>query len=316
MNESQDLELTEFMRAVEKRASRVYFENNMDTYELVYMLTPVFVGFVASTILLFSYLDVAVEIDFLILLLALGLPLGMGILVMILVAFQLTLKAATYGVRGVSRNLLSVAIMFLDMLNEGHLHTGNIIEQPSLEEYDLYSSRGFSATNLVLKKLDPGSYEIFSQFLKEKKQASKALREKLFDYSVIFGFILIVGLIIAAFMLQSLNLISEDLTMMLLTFSTVVGILLVCIASVHLRRKSERGPSEELERTILEPDLKTETQLTLDRLLGTLISEAEHPLRVLTIGEHDLLTYTDHTYKTSKDIILREAVLIPKRFKR
>lgn len=119
---------------------------------------------------------------------------------------------------------------------------------------------------------------------------------------------------ITAFALQSLNLVPEQLTTIVLILSTVMGSILICMICAHLRRESARGPSEELERAVLEPDLKTETRLILERLLSTLYSEEEHPLRVLTISEFDELTYTGHTYTTSRGIILREAVLIPQCF--
>ncbi len=308
------MELNEFMSSVEKKAPRVYSEDNMVIREVLYMLAPIFGGIIVSIIALFSFPFIASEEDFLILLLAIGIPPGIGLVLMLVIAFKLSKRAANYGLRGVSRNLISVTILFLDTLLEGYLDTGRIIEEQSPEELKLYASGGFFATRFALKRLDPENYKIHDQLFKEKKQANKSLREKVLDHYASFVFLLIAGLIVAAIALQSLNLLPEYLTTIALTLLIVIGILLICIMGIHLRKKSESGLSEELERAVLEPDLKTETQYILDKLLITLVCEGEHPLRLLTIGEHNLLTYTGNTYLTSRGIMLKEAVLIPKCF--
>jgi len=302
------------MKAVEKRASRVYSENSMNTREVLYMLTPVLVGLVVSVIFLFLYLDVAAEIDSLILLLALGLPPGLGILVMFFAALQLNSQAAYYGVRGVSRNLLSTTILFLDMLLEGHVETGQIVEPQPPEEFMCLSSIGLHATNFALRKLDPENYKIHAQLLSEKKQSGRSPRERLLMKYMILILLLMAGLTMTMMVLMVFSLFSEFLIVEVLTLFATLGLLLICMLGVQLRRNEQREPSEEVERAILEPDLATETRLILDRVLEIVLSEGEHPLRLLTIGEYDELTYTGNTYKTSRGIMLREAVLFPRHF--
>ena len=303
------------MKVVENRESRVYHEDYMTSREILYMLAPIFVGCGGSVIGLFLFILVESENDYLILLPLVGGPLILGVVVMFVIALKLDARAAQYGLKGVSRGLLSITILYLDMLLEGYTDTGNIVEPAPPEEFSRYTSRGFSTTNFALKRIDPDSYKIHAQLLKEKKQSIQPSREKLFINYVWFVLFLIVGLIFVVFVLQNFNLISEYDLMKMLTLSTIVGVLLVCIIGTQRRRISEREPSEELEKAILEPDLKTETRLILDRLMGTLFSEGEHPLRVLTISEYDELTYTGNTYMTSRGIMLREAVMIPKRFR-
>jgi hypothetical protein len=304
------------MRAVKEKAPRVYSENNMNSREVFYMLAPIFGGIVVSLIALFSFPLFGSEEDVMILLLLIGVPLGIGIALTIVVAIKLSNQAASYGVRGVSRNLISFTVLYLDMLLEGYVDTGRITEESSPEEFRFYSASGFSAIRLALKRLDPENYKLHTQLFKEKKQANWSLREKFFNNYAIFALIFIAGSMIATIALQSLNLVPEYLTTIVLIFSTVMGLLLICVIGAHLRRELKRGPSEELERAILEPDLKTETHLILERLLSTLCSEEEHPLRLLTINEYIELTYTGHAYNTSRDITLREAVLIPRCFNR
>ncbi|MBY8996080.1 MAG: hypothetical protein KGD60_00010 [Candidatus Thorarchaeota archaeon] len=314
MNESQNSELNEFMKVVERRDSRVYQEDSMNSREIMYMLAPILVGAIGSVVGLFLFTLIASESDFLLLLLMLVSPLCIGVIVMLMIAIKLSARSTQYGLKGVSRGLLSVTILFLDMLLEGYADIGNIVEPSPPEEFSRYTSMGFSVTNFALKKLDPESCKIHAQLLKEKKQSTWSLREKLFMNYAWFILLLIVGLMIVAVVLHTFNLVSDYVAIIMLTLSVVLGGALVCIIVAQLRRISEREPSEELERAILEPDLKTETRLILDRLLGTLFSEGEHPLRILTISEYDELKYTGHTYTTSRGFTLREAVLIPRRF--
>ncbi len=273
------------MKAVEKRELRVYHEDSMTSQEMLYILALLLVGVVGSVIGLFLFILIGSENDFLILLLFLGSPIGLGVVVMFVIALKLDARAAHYGLKGVSRSLLSITILYLDMLLEGYTDTGNIVEPAPPEEFSRYTFRGFSTTNFALKRIDPDSYKIHAHLLKEKKQSVQPSREKQFMNYVWLVLFLIVGLIFVVFVLQSFNLISEYEFMKMLTLFTVAGVLLVCIIGSQRRRISEREPSEELELAILEPDLKTETRLILDRLMGTLFSEGEHPLRVLTISE-------------------------------
>jgi hypothetical protein len=302
------------MNAVKKRAPRVYNEDAMNPREILYMITPIMVGSVASVMGLFLFVFIGSEEDILMLFLLIGIPLSLGVVVCLVIASKLSARAAQFGLRGVSRGLLSATILFLDMLLQGYIESGSIVEPSPPEEYSRYASMQFYATRLALKKLDLENYKTHTQLLKEKRQASWSTGKRLFNNYAVFAFILIVGSIIAATVLQSFGLISEYLTIIVLTSSLILGVLLICMISVYYRRNAKREPSEELERAILEPDLKTETHLILDSLLGILISEGEHPLRLLTISEYDELTYTSNTYVTSRGITLREAVLIPRRF--
>ena len=280
------------MKAVEERESRVYHEDSMNSREIQYMLAPILVGAIGSVIGLFVFTLVASESDFLLLLLMLASPPSVGVVVMFVIALKMDNRAVQYGLKGVSRGLLSVTILFLDMLLEGYADTGNIVEPSSPEEFSRYTSRGFSVTNFALKKLDPESYKIHTRLLKEKRQSTSSSREKLFMNYAWLVPIIITGVIIVVFVIQTFNLVSEYEVMIMLTLSVVLGVPLVCMIFAQLRTISERAPSEELERAILEPDLKTETRLILGRLLGMLFSEGKYPLRVLTIGEYDELNYT------------------------
>jgi hypothetical protein len=302
------------MKAVERRETRVYNEDAMNSREILYMITPIMVGSVASVMGLFVFIFIGSEEDILMLFLMIGIPLGLGVAAWLVIAIKLSARAAQFGLKGVSRGLLSATILFLDMLLEGYIESGNIVDPSPPEEYSRYASMQFYAARFALKKLDLENYKMHTQLLKEKRQASWSTREKLFNNYAVFALIPIVGSIIAAIVLQSFNLISEYLAIVVLSLSSLIGVLLVCMIGVYLRKNSGKEPSEEVERAILEPDLKTETHLVLDRLLGILISEGEHPLRVMTIGEYDELNYTDNTYLTSRGIMLREAVLIPRQF--
>ena len=169
MNEYKNAELTEFMKAVKEKAPRVYSENSMNSREVLYMLTPIFGGIVVSLIALFSFPLFGSEEDVMILLLLIGMPLGIGIAFTFVVAIKLSNQAASYGVRGVSRNLISFTVLYLDMLLEGYVDTGRITEETSPEEFSLYLASGFSAIRFALKRLDPENYKLHAQLFKEKK---------------------------------------------------------------------------------------------------------------------------------------------------
>jgi hypothetical protein len=308
--------LTEFMKAVERREPMVYDEDAMDPRETLYMLAPIVVGFAGSVIGLFYFIYAFSEEDLLILILILGIPPTIGAALTFGIAFKLTVRASKLGVRGVSRGLLSATILYLDMLLEGHTESIKIVGPSPPDEINRYALSGLSSTSLVLKRIDPENFRIHRQLLKEKREATWSLGKTLFMNYGVFALIILAGLMITAIALPSLNLVPEEVAEAGSILTTIAGFLMVCIIGIYLRKNNERKPSEELRSAMLEPDLKSETRLILDRLLGTLLSEGEHPLRVLTTNEYNELTYTGNTYMTSNDIKLREALLIPHCFNR
>jgi hypothetical protein len=299
------------MKAVERREPIVYDEDAMDPREILYMLAPIVVGFTGSVIGLFYFIYAFSEEDLLTLILILGIPPTIGVALTFGIAFKLNERARKLGVKGVSRGLLSATILYLDMLLEGHIESIKIIGPSPPDEINRYALSGLSSTSFALKRIDPENFKIHRQLLNEKREATWSLGKRLFMNYVVFALVILAGLMIATIVLPSLNLVPEELAQAGLILSAIAGFLLVCIIGIYLRKNHEERPSEELRNAMLEPDLKSETRLILDRLLSTLLSEGIHPLRVLTINEYSELIYTGNAYMTSKGIKLREALLIP-----
>ena len=99
-----------------------------------------------------------------------------------------------------------------------------------------------------------------------------------------------------------------------ISYFPVVGViigLILCIALVgYVIRNKE--PPEKVELAIREPEVRTETEYVLTRLFRFFFEESKHPLRILVMGNYDDLKYTDRIFTTSREMTLREAVLLPR----
>ena len=68
---------------------------------------------------------------------------------------------------------------------------------------------------------------------------------------------------------------------------------------------------DELEMYEAAGGFKPAYAMALEKLIEVVKTEGKYPLRVLVLGEHEDLTYTDRVYTTSKGYTLKAAVLIP-----
>jgi hypothetical protein len=187
-----------------------------------------------------------------------------------------------YEVRGINRLQLGAAISFLDMIHEGYVDVGKIIEPKKPEEHIELSTAAYGSALIVLGKIDPEMKTRWSTLLREKISPHVSLWSKTIIRLTVYGSIAILAVYVLALILRLLELLGPNLFFLILS----------------------------------EPDIRMETGLALDLVIDTILSEGKHPLRLLVIGEHSELLYTGCTYRTSKDVTLREAVLIPRHLKK
>ncbi|MHA2432513.1 MAG: hypothetical protein ACXADO_04705 [Candidatus Thorarchaeota archaeon] len=313
MNDTSQDDLQAFMRAVESREPRVYQEEVVSVREILLIISPLLVGSAVGFVAIFRYLSTSPEPVFLSLMLSIMVPLLVGIIVMFLIVFRRESQAREYGLKGVSRSSLSLTILFLDMILNGYVDTGEIADLPRPEEYLRSSQRGYGTTIYTLKKLDHETGDNYADLIREKILSTMTGKERLFAKVFPFALITAAAALLVAMVSLEWSMIPEQAALVALAAGLIAAVLLMCGLGINAVRTRGEEPRPELEMAISEPDLKTQTSIALDRLLETILSEGEHPLRVLTISDYDELRYTGTTYTTEKGMTLREAVLIPRR---
>jgi len=220
-----------------------------------------------------------------------------------------------YEVRGANRLLLGAAISFLDMIHEGCAEVGKIIEPKKPDEYFNLSMITYGSALVVLGKIDSEMKAKWSTLLKEKTSPHVSLWSKTLLRLTVCGSMAILAVYYTAIALRLLEFLSPNLFFLILCVSFVILIVFIIMLGAYVYIMRDAALPTSLVEAISEPDITMETGLALDLVIETILSEGKHPLRLLVIGEHSELLYTGRTYRTSKDVTLREAVLIPRYLK-
>jgi len=312
LNDTSEGDLQAFMKAVESREPIVYQEEVVSAREILLMLSPILAGIAVGISAMFWYLSTSPEPAFLFLMLSLVLPLFAGIMAMFLTVSRRESQTRAHGIRGVSRTSLSVSFLFLDMILNGHLEIGEFVDSTRLEEFGRFDRTGYGRTIFTLKRLDLG--EECAELIRQKMLSTVSGKERSFVILFPFAIIAVTVTMIVMMIPHIRAIVPEEVAIIALVLSVVLGTLLISGLAILIRQTGAPGRREELERAFAEPDLRSETRLVLERLLAALLSECEHPLRILTISDYDGIRYTGTTYTTEKGITLREAILVSRRF--
>jgi hypothetical protein len=312
LNDSSEDELQAFMKEVESREPRVYQEDVVSVREILLMLSPILAGIAVGFWAMFWYFSISPEPVFLLLMLSIMLPFFVGMMVMFLIVFRRESQARACGIGGISRTSLSASVLFLDMILNGHLEIGELVDSTRLEEFGRFDRTGYGRTIFTLRKLDLG--EEYAQLIRQKMLTTVSGKQRLFVTLFPFAIVAVTAMMILMMIPQIRAVLSEEVAIIALVLSIVLGTLLISGLAILIRRTGAPARRAELEMVFAEPDLRSETRLVLERLLAVLLSECEYPLRILTISEYDGITYTGTTYTTEKGINLREAILVPRRF--
>jgi hypothetical protein len=220
-----------------------------------------------------------------------------------------------YEVRGVNRLQLGAAMSFLEMIHEGYVDVGRVIEPKKPEEHIELPTAAYGSALIVLGKIDPEMKTRWSTLLREKISPHVSLWSKALVRLTVYGSMAILAVYVMASILRLLGLFGPNLFFLILCVSFIILIVFIIILGAYVRIMRDAALPTGLVEAISEPDITTETGLALDLVIETILSEGKHPLRLLVIGEHSELLYTGRTYGTSKDVTLREAVLIPRYLK-
>lgn len=305
-------DLDSFMELVETGERRVYLEYPTVRQVIFKLFAPVVAGFCITLGLIFIIAISHIVLNPVLVLAALFIPILIGFALGLLGVARSSRYAEKYGVRGVPRPELSSAISFLDMIREGHADLGKISSDKRPEDFSPTSSMALGVTLQVLNKIDPGLGTRWVQTLSSRLSEAASLKLKAFLRTTFFGTIVLVIFAIALEILRMLNLIDSLLLLQILVPTVFIAVLFVVALAAYAIKNQNADPPPELQAAICGPEIRNETDYVLDHLLTTITEEGEHPLRVLVVGNYDELRYTGRTYVTSREMILREAVLIPR----
>ncbi|MFX0108570.1 MAG: hypothetical protein ACFE7R_09820 [Candidatus Hodarchaeota archaeon] len=308
----QDRAREEFMSLVEKGESRVYYEDITPQKLMIRFFLPVILGACLGIAALFTAITFGAPMDALLFFVLLLGPTGGGFIVAIFLSLRTVAGASEYSVRGVTRTDLSIAIMFLDMVNVGEADLGRIAESERPAEYDYIRTQGLGIALTTLNKIDPGMGSKWFEVISQRMSQAFSFREKLFLRILFFGTIISVIAGFSLEILRRLGLIDDLLVLYLILGDVIIAVILMIGLIAHIVRNRDAEPPEKVIQALGEPEVRTETDYALTRLFRVVSEEGRYPLRVLVLGSYDYLEDTGRTFTTSRGLTLREAVLFPK----
>jgi hypothetical protein len=302
----------DFMRLVEKGESRVYLEDITARQLLLRFFLPVILGPSVAIASIVIATTAGFSWDALSFFAILLLPSGAGFIIAIIGVVKSVGRSGEFGVRGITRTDLSIAIAFLDMIKEGEADVGRITDSNSPVEYGHIRTQGIGVVVRVLNKIDPGMGSKWFEVMSQRLSQEFSFREKLFLRTVFFGTLIAVAVGSVVWILMRIGFIDGLLGLYLVGGDFIIALVLVIALIGYAIRYRDAEPPENVTRAISEPEVRTETEYVLTRLFRTLNEESKQPIRVLVMGSYDDLEYTNRTFTTSREMTLREAVLLPR----
>ncbi len=302
----------DFLKNVEDGQQNVYTENPQKN--MFKMLVPMMLGATIGMLLMAVYLifwNPIVEEIFMVLILA---PTLIGVAITFGLGMKMSGNELAYGVRGMDRNLLSQAIHFLDMLSQGEANIGEIEKDQKPEELGPSINLTFGVALYVLRKIDAEMAKMWFSSLKEKLKQESSAKSTWLLRITIGGILIMIPLVVVLEMLRELGIVSTELAFPVMLGLIGIVILFVVILALYAVKSNRDGVPGGVLLAISEPQVRFDTERALEKLIEVIKTEGKYPLRVLVLGEHEELTYTDRLYTTSKGYTLRAAVLIPESF--
>ncbi len=216
-----------------------------------------------------------------------------------------------FEVRGVKSVLISRALQFLDMIQNGYADFGKIKGQKAPEEFSQSGSIALGSTMHVLDKFDPELKKSFSTALTEKISPEISALTTWFLRITIFGSIGGIFCLLGLEFLRLFGIIPTVIAFPIMITGFIVIIILVVLVSIYAFMNAEKGPPQGVLDAIAEPQVRFEAERAFDRIIELFKEESSKPLRVLIIGEYDAFEYTEEVYITSRHLELRLAILYP-----
>jgi uncharacterized membrane protein len=302
----------EFLKQVAANQKTVYSEDSQNNASNI--LLPLAVEGLAvltgiALVWLFSVLwGIYSFVVFLLLLIG---PMVAGTVLLLVYLRRKVKDRMVYGMRGISRTLLSRAIFFLDMIDNGQLEIGKLKGSSVPEEAAATTTLAFGAAVYVLKKIDKDLAKTWTRTLREKLSPEISWRAVWLVRITLFGTLLMVPLIVIVNTLLVLEVLSAAIAFPVMIAAFVVMVVFVVVLYVYAVKSSHSEVPEGARAAIAEPQIRFDTERALEKLLETYNEEARHPLRVLVLGDNNAFVYTDMVYETSRGYTLRAAALFP-----
>ena len=207
-----------------------------------------------------------------------------------------------------SRLQISASISFLDMVLMGHEKVGDIPESSRAVEFRFAHIRSLGSTHKVLKKSIP---DLSIKWIgKVEDQLGESLPSRSRSESVSYIYLVIMLFLTAYWIADFMGLLGEQS----LYYSSIISFIYLIVTFSYLcivTRTKEIGASESLVKIIEEIDMKEETKVVLESLIQVIRAKCKCPIRTFVIGEYSGLKYVDYSIKTSSELTLRAAVLLP-----
>ncbi|MGY5876332.1 MAG: hypothetical protein RTU30_11350 [Candidatus Thorarchaeota archaeon] len=287
----------------------VYPEKSLSEERRIY--GPLIIGGViaitstAVSLILLDSLEIEIVFMFIII------PMLIGTLLTIVAGVSAIRNEKRYGVRGITRTMMSQAIHFLDMVQQGFADIGRVTDSPRPDELTATTTLGFGSAVYVLKRIDADLAKMWTSTLSEKLGPEISSKSIWFLRITIYGTLAAIPILLITCFLHIIGVIVEEVFKILVIIVSVTLIVLVSALIVYVIVTSNAEAPQGVLDALAEPQLRFNTEMALDRIIQAVQEEGQHPLRVLVLGEYEGLTYTKLTYTTSREHKLKAAVLFP-----
>ena len=238
-------------------------------------------------------------------------PMLVGAAILLIYLRRKAKEKRSYGIRGISRTLLSRAIFFLDMIEDGQIEVGKVKGPSVPHEAAATATLAFGAAVHVLKKIDKELAITWVKTLQDNLRPEVSGVTIGFIRVTFFGSIISIPVLVILEILRSIGIIPTEIavSIMIALFSLIL--VMIGALSIYAVRSARREVPAGARDAIAEPELRFDTEQALEKLIEVYEEEGKYPLRVLMLGDNEEFVYTDCVYETTKGYTLRAAVLFP-----
>ncbi|MFW9979490.1 MAG: hypothetical protein ACFFEJ_15510 [Candidatus Thorarchaeota archaeon] len=207
---------------------------------------------------------------------------------------------------------ISRALQFLDMIQQGYADFGKIKDTKVPEVYSQSGMIAYGSALNVLGKFDPELRRSFSSALSEKLTPEVSTWTRWFISITILGSLIGIVALLALEFLRLFGIIPTEIAFPVMVSGFVIIMVLVLLITIYAFKNEGKDPPQGVLDAIAEPQVRFEAERAFERIIEVFKEESTRPIRVVVIGEYDTLEYTEETFRTSKDLELRVAILNPR----
>ncbi len=216
-----------------------------------------------------------------------------------------------FKIRGLQGILVSRALQFLDMLQQGHADIGKITDSQKPKVAADSMGIAYGAVLTVLARIDPDLKKSFSSILREKLRPEVSTSVVWFIRITVFGSIFGIIVLVLIDLLGSFRILPLEIAIPITLVGFTIVVILVLSITIYAFKNQGKDPPQNVIDAISELPVRFEAERAFQTIVEFVREETPHPLPILVIGDYDDFEYTGEVFTTSRGLTVRLANIPP-----